>query len=97
MFRVLILLTLLVLSLYAVFVAWTETSKALMTGQSGSAAAPHYGIWVLAAIAVPLTVSLCRSMIYSVPAMLADWYEDNRAWLTVLLLGAFLLLVFYWL
>ncbi|MFD0987563.1 hypothetical protein [Methyloligella solikamskensis] len=98
MFRVLVSMALLILSLYAVFAAWAETSRALVTQQqTAGAAAPAYGLWLLAVIAVPLTFSLIGSMVYSVPAMIADWYEDNRAWLTTLGLGAFVLLVFYWL
>ena len=86
-----------ILSLYAVFAAWAETSRALVTQQQTSAITPVYGVWLLAAIAVPMTFSLIGSMVYSVPAMIADWYEDNRAWLTTLALGAFVLLVFCWL
>lgn len=96
MFRVLISVALLTLSLYAVFAAWAETSQALVADRQ-SQGATGQAIWILAAIAVPLTLSLCHSMIYSVPAMLADWYEDNRPWLTALGLGAVLVLIFYWL
>ncbi len=98
MFRACFSMALLTLSLYAVFAAWAETSKALVAEQQATTGGEaNYGILVLAAIAIPLALSLVGSMVHSVPVMLAEWYEDNRAWLSAMGLGAILVFVFYWL
>lgn len=97
MFRACFSMALLTLSLYAVFAAWAETSKVLVSEQHGTAGEASYGILILAAVAVPLALSLLGSLVHSVPVMLAEWYEENRAWLTATGLGAVLLFVFYWL
>ena len=98
MFRACFSMALLTLSLYAVFAAWAETSKVLVSEQHGTAGGEaSYGILILAAVAVPLALSLLGSLVHSVPVMLAEWYEDNRAWLSAMGLGAILVFVFYWL
>jgi hypothetical protein len=82
-------------SIWAVLTAGANNGQWLLVdaGQSGSQS--DVAFWLLAAVAILITVSLCRFVIFGLPSMLGSWYEQRKQWIYLLAGGALLYGVFY--
>ena len=82
-------------SIWAVLTAGANNGQWLLVdaGQGGSQS--DIAFWLLAVVAILITVSLCRFVIFGLPSMLGDWYEQRKQWIYLLAGGALLYGVFY--
>jgi hypothetical protein len=75
-------------SLYAlVTISETSGRQILVDAGQGGGDPNAIGFWVLSAIAVLTGLSLCRFVVFGIPAMLGGWYQQNKEWLYTLMLG----------
>jgi hypothetical protein len=82
-------------SIWAVITASANNGQWLLVdaGQGGGQA--DIAFWLLAAIAILITLSLCRFVIFGLPSMFGSWYEQRKQWIYTLACGALLYGVFY--
>ena len=82
-------------SLWAVVTASANNGQWLLVdaGQGGSQA--DVAFWLLAAIAILITLSLCRFVIFGLPSMFGSWYAQRKQWVYTIAGGALLYGVFY--
>lgn len=94
--RYAILVTLMVAALSALISASADSGQSLLvhTGQGG-ADARALTFWVLGGIALITSLSLCRFVLFGIPSMFGSWYQTNRQWLGIILLGVLIWGVFY--
>ena len=52
-------------------------------------------LWALGALAAIIGFSLCRFVIFGLPAMIESWYHGSKHWIYTLLFGAAILGTFY--
>ena len=75
-------------ALWAVINLGTSNAAMYLVDASQPGAAPlNPSYWVLGAIAMLMTLSLCRFVIFGLPSMVDDWYRDNKSWFYTILLG----------
>ncbi len=43
--------------------------------------------WLLAAVAILLTLSLCRFVVFGLPSLVNAWCQGNKTWLYMAMLG----------
>lgn len=66
------------------------------TGATGLSSAPgDVAFWLLASIAVLITLSLCRFVVFGLPSMVDGWYQEHKNWVYALVGGGLLYAVFY--
>jgi hypothetical protein len=82
----------------AVVSAGAESGERFLVdaGQGGTDP-QHIALWLLAAIALVTSLSLCRFVVFGIPSMLGSWYQTNRQWLYTILIGGLIWGVFYFL
>jgi hypothetical protein len=82
-------------SIWAVITASANNGQWLLVdaGQSGSQS--DVAFWLLAAVAILITLSLCRFVIFGLPSMFSGWYEQRKQWIYVLACGGLLYGVLY--
>ena len=75
-------------ALWAVINLGTSNAAMYLVDASQPGAAPlNPSYWVLGAITMLMTLSLCRFVIFGLPSMVDDWYRDNKSWFYTILLG----------
>ena len=75
-------------ALWAVINLGTSNAAMYLVDASQPGAAPlNPSYWILGAIAMLMTLSLCRFVIFGLPSMVDDWYRDNKSWFYTILLG----------
>ena len=90
---------------YAFLVALTAGAvwaAMLMAARSGQTLLIDIGpggtnasFWLLAAVAILITLSLCRFVIFGLPAMVDEWYGDNNSWIYTIIAWGALYALFY--
>jgi hypothetical protein len=82
-------------SLWVVVTASANNGQWLLVdaGQGGSQA--DVAFWLLAAIAILITLSLCRFVIFGLPSMFGSWYAQRKQLIFAVAGGALLYGVFY--
>jgi hypothetical protein len=87
------LVTLAVSSVWAVITMSASRGQMLLVdvGESGT----NVSFWLLAAVAILITLSLCRFVIFGLPAMVDEWYGDKKSWIYIIIAGGALYGVFY--
>jgi hypothetical protein len=80
-------------SVWAVITMSASRGQILLVdvGQSGT----NVSFWLLAAVAILITLSLCRFVIFGLPAMVDEWYGDKKSWIYTIIAGGALYAVFY--
>ena len=63
-------------------------------GQSGLDAKTLH-LWALGAVAAVIGFSLCRFVIFGLPAMIDSWYQGSKHWIYTIIFGVGILGVFY--
>ncbi len=66
-----------------------EHTASLTTTQNNAS------FWLLAAVATLITLSLCRFVVFGLPALVGQWCEGNKTWLYAALAGGALYCVLY--
>jgi hypothetical protein len=90
------LVTLAVISLYAVISASAHSGQVFLVGMGQTGSLPqNSSFWLLAGIATITGASLCRFVIFGIPSMLGGWYANNKQWLYTLVFGGLVCGVFY--
>ncbi len=64
-------------------------------GNTGSVGQSNLALWVLAAVAALITLSLMRFVIFGLPSMMDGWFQQNKSWLYTLVIGGLIYGVFY--
>ena len=87
-------------SIWAVITASANNGQWLLVDAGHTAAAPggapsDVAFWLLASFAIFITLSLCRFVIFGLPAMFGSWYEQRKQWIYTLACGALIYGVFY--
>jgi hypothetical protein len=84
-----------VASIWALITASANSGQWLLVdaGQGGGQA--DIAFWLLAAVAIVISLSLCRFLIFGLPSMFGSWYEQRKQWIYTLVGGALLYGVFY--
>jgi hypothetical protein len=87
------LVTLAASSVWAVITMSASRGQMLLVdvGQSGT----NVSFWLLATVAILITLSLCRFLIFGLPAMVDEWYGDKKSWIYTIIAGGALYAVFY--
>jgi hypothetical protein len=87
------LVALAVSSVWAVITMSASRGQMLLVdvGESGT----NVSFWLLAAVAILITLSLCRFVIFGLPAMVDEWYGDKQSWIYIIIAGGALYGVFY--
>jgi hypothetical protein len=87
------LVALAVSSVWAVITMSASRGQMLLVdvGESGT----NVSFWLLAAVAILITLSLCRFVIFGLPAMVDEWYGDKKSWIYIIIAGGALYGVFY--
>jgi len=87
------LVALAVSSVWAVITMSASRGQMLLVdvGESGT----NVSFWLLAAVAILITLSLCRFVIFGLPAMVDEWYGDKKSWIYTIIAGGALYGVFY--
>jgi len=87
------LVTLAASSVWTAIVMAARSGQMLLVdmGQGGTNAS----FWLLAAVAILITLSLCRFVIFGLPAMVDEWYGDKKSWIYTIIAGGALYGVFY--
>jgi hypothetical protein len=82
-------------SIWAVLTASANSGQWLLVdaGQGGSQG--DVAFWLLAAIAMLITLSLCRFVIFGLPSMFGSWYEQRKQWIYMIACGALIYGAFY--
>jgi len=82
-------------SIWAVITAGVNNGQWLLVdaGQGGSQ--QEIAFWLLASIALLSALSLFRFMIFGLPSMLGNWYQERKQWIYTAACGALLYGVFY--
>ena len=80
----------------AVNMGSTTTSQMMLVDAGGGLGmSTNLTFWVLGGIAGFITLSLCRFVVFGLPAIVGGWYESNKSWLTTLILGGLVGGVYY--
>ncbi len=76
-------------------VSKTSGAEMLLTdiGQSGTPV--NVSFWLLASIAMLITLSLFRFVVFGLPGLIDACFKDTRTWSYLLLLGGLIYGVFY--
>ena len=75
-------------ALYGALNMSTTTSQMMLVDAGGGAAmSTNLTIWVLGGIAGLTTLSLCRFVVFGLPAIVGGWYASNKSRLATLILG----------
>ena len=86
--RYITLVTVSAAALYGALNMSTTTSQMMLVDAGGGAAmSTNLTIWVLGGIAGLTTLSLCRFVVFGLPAIVGGWYASNKSRLTTLILG----------
>jgi hypothetical protein len=87
------LVALAVSSVWAVITMSASRGQMLLVdvGESGT----NVSFWLLAAVAILIMLSLCRFVIFGLPAMVDEWYGDKKSWIYIIIAGGALYGVFY--
>jgi hypothetical protein len=94
--RYAILLMLAAASLCAVISASADSGQRLLADAGQSGAGPQaIFLWMLGGVALVTSLSLCRFVVFGIPAMLGGWYASNKQWLGFMLLAALIWGVFH--
>ena len=83
-------------AIWAAFNVGASQAQLLLVdaGQSGLDAKTMH-LWALGAIAAVIGFSLCRFVIFGLPAMIDSWYQGSKHWIYTVIFGAAILSVFY--
>lgn len=82
-------------SIWAVITAGTNNGQWLLVdaGQGGSQ--QELSFWLLASIALLISLSLARFVIFGVPSLLSSWFVQRKQWIYTAACGALLYGVFH--
>jgi hypothetical protein len=70
-----------------------SSGEMLLVDAGGSGA--NVSLWLLGAVAILITLSLCRFLIFGLPSMVDEWYGDKKSWIYAILAGGALYALFY--
>jgi hypothetical protein len=65
------------------------------TGAAPVGAQSDIAFWLLAAIAILITLSLSRFVIFGLPSMIDGWVQERKHWIFTLIGGGLLYVVLY--
>jgi hypothetical protein len=65
------------------------------TGAASAEASGNVAFWLLASIAILITLSLGRFVFFGLPSMVGGWYQEHKNWIYTLVGGGLLYAVFY--
>ena len=99
--RYALLVALVAASVWAVFDVSTAQAPMFLVDAGQTGAVPtgvpyDIAFWLLAGIATLTTFSLCRFVIFGLPSMIGEWYQGNKSWLYMLIIGGMMWGAFYW-
>ena len=98
--RYAILVALAAASVWALFNVSATRAPMLLVDAGYTAAAPIGGpsdiaFWLLASIAILITFSLFRFVLFGLPSMVDGWLQEHKSWIYTLIGGGVLYAVFY--
>ena len=94
--RYTILVTVSAAALYGAVKMSTTTNQMMLVDAGGGAGmSTNLTIWVLGGIAGLSTLSLCRFVVFGLPAIVGGWYASNKSRLATLILGGLASGVYY--
>lgn len=82
-------------SVWAVINASVNNGQMLLVDAGQGAGQSDVAFWLLAGVAILITASLCRFVIFGLPSMVDGWYQEHKQWIYTLLGGGLLYAVFY--
>ena len=87
-------------SVWALFNVGATQAPMLLVDAGYTAAAPtgaqsDIAFWLLASIAILITLSLFRFVLFGLPSMFGGWYQEHKQWIYMLVCGGLLYAVFY--
>jgi hypothetical protein len=82
-------------SVWAVINASVNNGQMLLVDAGQGAGRSDVAFWLLAGVAVLITASLCRFVIFGLPSMVDGWYRERKQWIYTLVGGGLLYAVFY--
>jgi hypothetical protein len=82
-------------SIFAVINASTRNGQVFLVDAGQGGPQGDVGFWLLASIAMLITLSLCRFVTFGLPSMVDGWVQENKRWIYMLLCGGLLYGVFY--
>jgi hypothetical protein len=86
------LVTMTAASVWAAIVMAARSGQMLVDIAQGGTNA---SFWLLAAVAILITLSLCRFVMFGLPAMVDEWYGDKKSWIYTIIAGGALYALFY--
>jgi hypothetical protein len=87
-------------SVWALFDVSAARAPMLLVDAGYTAAAPtgaqsDIAFWLLASIAILITLSLFRFVLFGLPSMVDGWFQEHKSWIYTLIGGGALYAVFY--
>jgi hypothetical protein len=82
-------------SVWAVINIGTSDAQVLLVNAGQSGQASDVAFWLLAAVATLISLSLCRFVVFGLPAMVDSWYQDHKSWFYAVLFGGLIYAGFY--
>ncbi|HEY6669999.1 MAG TPA: hypothetical protein VI075_03575 [Methyloceanibacter sp.] len=84
-------------SVWALFDVSAARAPMLLVDAGYTAAAPTGAqtFWLLASIAILITLSLFRFVLFGLPSMVDGWFQEHKSWIYTLIGGGALYAVFY--
>jgi hypothetical protein len=82
-------------SIWAVVNASVNQGQVLLVDAGQGGGQGDVAFWLLAGVAVLITISLFRFVVFGLPSMFGGWYHENRQWISALIGGGLLYAVFY--
>jgi len=64
-------------------------------GHTGAVGQSSYSVWALGGVAVLITLSLLRFVVFGLPSMMDSWFQQNKSWIYTLVIGGVIYGVFY--
>jgi hypothetical protein len=100
MMRYAMLVALAAASVWALFDVSGARAPMVLVDAGYTAAGPSgpqsdIAFWLLASVAVLITLSLFRFVFFGLPSMVGGWYQEHKNWLYTLVGGGLLYAVFY--
>ncbi|MGA7455982.1 MAG: hypothetical protein WBW51_01470 [Methyloceanibacter sp.] len=87
-------------SVWALFDVSAARAPMLLVDAGHTAAGPtgaqsDIAFWLLASIAILVTLSLFRFVLFGLPSMVDGWFQEHKPWIYTLIGGGALYAVFY--
>jgi hypothetical protein len=94
--RYAILVALAASSVWCLIVVSRMSGGEMLLSDAGQSGAPiNVNFWLLASVAMLITLSLFRFLVFGLPALVDACFKDTRTWSYLLVLGGLIYGVFY--